>query len=176
MTTYAEAKFYEKHLKRFLKRLYVYTDTKRPLVYMDETGFMPEAWRDYGWSPVGQRVYGEKPSGKRPRTGLIGGWKEGEFLAPFLFNGTCTIKLFNYWLEHHLIPELAANSVIIMDNATFHKSRTSLDMIRAAGHTVLFLPPYSPHLNKIEKLWANIKRKWKYLSHLTLDELIKSFF
>lgn len=176
MTVYAEAKFYEKELRRFLKRLYVYVSTARPIVYMDETGFMPEPWRDYGWGPVGQRVYGERPSGKRPRTGLIGGWLNGSLIAPVLFQGTCNTIFFNEWLENHLIPALPDRSVVILDNATFHKSRKTVKLLKAAGHTILFLPPYSPHLNKIEKLWGTIKKKWKYLSHLSLDDLIKMFF
>ncbi len=34
-------------------------------------------------------------------------------------------------------------------------------MIQGAGYEVLFLPPYSPDLNPIEKFWANFKRKVK---------------
>ena len=45
-----------------------------------------------------------------------------------------------------------------MDNATFHKSRETIDMIESVGCKVIFLPPYSPDLNPIEKFWANMKR------------------
>ena len=57
-----------------------------------------------------------------------------------------------------LLPELPARSVIVMDNAPFHKRQDMLDALQAEGHTVLCLPPYSPDFNPIEKTWAWIKR------------------
>ena len=48
-----------------------------------------------------------------------------------------------------------------MDNASFHKSRATMEMIEGAGFKLLFLPPYSPDLSPIEKFWANFKRKMK---------------
>jgi transposase len=41
-----------------------------------------------------------------------------------------------------------------MDNATFHKRADTKHMIKNAGHTVAYLPPYSPDLNPIEQKWA----------------------
>jgi transposase len=46
-----------------------------------------------------------------------------------------------------------------MDNAAFHKHRRTRDAIEAAGCSLVFLPPYSPDLNPIEKIWAKLKRK-----------------
>jgi len=62
------------------------------------------------------------------------------------------------WLKDFLIPELKSGQVVIMDNATFHKSQESLNLIEMAGCKVLFLPPYSPDLNPIEIFWANFKK------------------
>jgi transposase len=53
-----------------------------------------------------------------------------------------------------------------MDNAAFHKHRRTQDAIEAAGCSLLFLPPYSPDLNPIEKFWANLKRKLRDISNL----------
>ena len=50
-----------------------------------------------------------------------------------------------------------------MDNATFHKGR-ALSLLEAAGHNVLWLPPYSPDLNPIEHTWAwvkSLRKKWR---------------
>jgi putative transposase len=171
-TTYREAKYYEKKKRRFLKGLYKATDEKDDIVFIDETGFEPEAYRSHGRCPKGLRVYGEKPSGKRPRTSLIGGYLNNKLIAPVTFNGTCNAALFNAWLEQHLLPTLTPGSVIVLDNAAFHKSRKTLELIKAAGCKILFLPPYSPHLNPIEKLWGNIKRAWSYASNLTINQFL----
>jgi len=62
------------------------------------------------------------------------------------------------WLQDFLIPELKPGQVVIMDNATFHKSEESKKLIETAGCRILFLPAYSPDLNPIEIFWANLKK------------------
>jgi transposase len=109
----------------------------------------------------------------RPRTSLIGGYCKHRLIAPMLFEGTCNSEIFNDWLEHMLLPDLLVGSVIVFDNAAFHKSQRTFDLIYQAGCTLLFLSPYSPDLNPIEKLWANLKRKWQHSAHLPIDEIIK---
>ena len=56
---------------------------------------------------------------------------------------------------------LKPGKIIILDNASAHKSEEIIDLAREAGCKVIFLPPYSPDLNPIEKFWANLKRAIK---------------
>ena len=65
--------------------------------------------------------------------------------------------LFNLWRSNDLLPKLPPASVIVMNNATFHKQKDTEKMIFAAGHTLEYLPPYSPDLNPIERKWAQAK-------------------
>lgn len=58
-----------------------------------------------------------------------------------------------------MIKELTAGQVVVLDNATFHKSKKTKELIESVGCRVIFLLPYSPDLNPIEKFWANMK-KW----------------
>ena len=58
-----------------------------------------------------------------------------------------------------VIPSLRPGQVVIMDNATFHKSPQTRKLIEQAGYHLLFLPPYSPDLNPLETFWANLKNK-----------------
>ena len=53
----------------------------------------------------------------------------------------------------------AVHSVIVMDNATFHKGIDIQKIIEDSGHTILWLPPYTPDLNPIEQTWAWVKKK-----------------
>ena len=39
-------------------------------------------------------------------------------------------------------------------NATFHKGGRIEELIEKAGCKVLYLPPYSPDFNNIEKCWS----------------------
>ena len=92
------------------------------------------------------------------RESFIAAKIESRILAPFCYKGTCDTLLFNHWLKDFLIPELKPGQVVIMDNATFHKSKESLKLIEKADCKILFLPPYSPDLNPIEIFWANFKK------------------
>lgn len=71
----------------------------------------------------------------------------------------CSInsQVFYAYVEHVLLPELPSNSVLVMDNATFHKRQDVQDLITEQGHDILWLPPYSPDLNPIEQVWGQIK-------------------
>ncbi len=82
-------------------------------------------------------------------------------LAPMVFEGTTDSKLFNHWLEKCLVPELKPGQVIVMDNYCIHKTAKTQEIIEKAGCEILFLSPYSPDLNPIENLWANIKARIK---------------
>jgi transposase len=66
-------------------------------------------------------------------------------------------------LEKVLCPELRPKQVVIMDNASFHKSPRIRKIIENAGCRLLYLPPYSPDLNPIEHYWAWLKNKLSYL-------------
>jgi transposase len=63
------------------------------------------------------------------------------------------------WLETCLLPALAPGQVVVMDNATFHKGGRIEQLIQNAGCKVLYLPPYSPDLNKIEQCWSWLKSR-----------------
>ena len=82
---------------------------------------------------------------------------EGNLFAVGLFECSIDGDVFQTWIEQILLPELPKNSVVVMDNATFHKRQAIITLLNQHGHSVLWLPPYSPDLNPIEKTWAHIK-------------------
>lgn len=65
--------------------------------------------------------------------------------------------LFEAWFESVLLPELTEPSVIVLDNARFHRLPVLAKIAAKKGHKILALEPYSPELNPIEKAWANIQ-------------------
>jgi len=58
-----------------------------------------------------------------------------------------------------MLTTLVIGQVVVMDNATFHKGGRIEELIQDAGCTLLYLPPYSPDLNKIEQCWSWIKSR-----------------
>ncbi|MBL0941928.1 MAG: IS630 family transposase [Alphaproteobacteria bacterium] len=88
---------------------------------------------------------------------LLGALIKGEFIAPFTFQGGCNSEVFNAWLEEVLLPILPKEATLVMDNAAFHKSAKTKELIEKFGCHLLFLPTYSPDLNPIEHWWHKIK-------------------
>ncbi len=99
------------------------------------------------------------------RESFIAGFKAKEVIAPLCYQGTCDTLLFNFWRVNFLLPELTPGHTIVMDNAAFYKSEETRNLIQQAGCEVLFLLPYSPDLNPIEKVWANIKALIRKVMH-----------
>lgn len=140
------------------------------LVYIDESGIDVSISKDKGWARKSEKLIGKKSGKYYQRTNIIAGLVNNKAIAPMLFNGTCNTNLFEAWVEQCLIKELKAGQVVIMDNASFHKSQRTKDLIESVKCKVIFLPPYSPDLNPIEKFWANMK-KWIKLKISGVDKL-----
>ena len=85
-----------------------------------------------------------------------------------IFQGSCNAELFMAWVQEQLVPSLKKGQVVVMDNASFHKSLRIREVIEQAGCRLIYLPPYSPDLNLIEIFWANMK-KWikHHIPHIT---------
>jgi len=67
--------------------------------------------------------------------------------------------VFEIWLETCLITLLQPGEWVILDHATFHHGGRIAQLIAAQGAQVVYLPPYSPDLNRIEKCWAWLKSR-----------------
>ena len=128
------------------------------LVYIDESGIDIATCKDRGWCKKGIKFIAKKSGKYYQRTNIIAGFVKNKPIAPGVFNGSCNARCFEAWVEYSLIKELKPGQVVIMDNAAFHKSQKTKDLIESVGCRIVFLPPYSPNLNPIEKFWANMKR------------------
>ena len=80
-----------------------------------------------------------------------------KFLTANLYNRTINTDVFYEWVVNELIPKLPQRSVVVMDNATFHKRSDIQEAVTNPGHKLVYLPPYSPDFNPIEKKWAQAK-------------------
>ena len=113
-----------------------------------------------GWALKGFKSFTEALGFRTKRITLIGGYCYGskELIAPMEYDGYTNSEVFLSWVELALCQELKPNQVVVMDNASFHKSAQVKELIERAGCKLIYLPPYSPDLNPIEHVWANLKR------------------
>ena len=115
--------------------------------------------RTHGYSQQGKRCYDVHDWHPTKRTNVIAALMGKNLLTVSLFECNINTAIFNSWVEQDLMPKLPENSVIVMDNAGFHKSSDLRVMIEKAGHVLEYLPPYSPDLNPIESKWFQAKSK-----------------
>ncbi len=148
------------------------------LVYIDESGIEMTICKDKGWGKKSEKLIGKRSGKYYERTNIIAGYVNKKSIAPMVFNGSCNTLLFENWVEQFLIKELKPGQFVVMDNAAFHRSHKTKDLIESVGCKVIFLPPYSPDLNPIEKFWANMKRwvKGTISDSTQLYDAIKQFF
>lgn len=126
-------------------------------VFLDETGASTNMVRRYGWGVRGERLLDTAPHGHWRTTTFVAGLRTSGIVAPFVLDGPMTGPVFRAYVAQVLVPELAPGDVVVMDNLAAHKVAGVAEAIRAAGASVLYLPPYSPDLNPIEQAFSKLK-------------------
>ena len=141
----------QKFLQRLRKLIKKYGSEN--VVYFDESGFVSHMSRLSGWALRGK-----------------------EWLAPFVFTGSCMSETVNAWLEKFLLIELEKPSIVIMDNAPVHNKKVIRSMLKKHGHALLPLPPYSPDFNPIEQSFGGMKKRREAMPiETTVEDLIISY-
>ena len=105
----------------------------------------------------GIKIYGCISGRKYKRTNIVAALCGGQMLAPMEYEGTTDHQVFEMWFERILMAQLPQDRVIVMDNASFHRKNVLTVLAHQAQCKIVFLPPYSPDFNPIEKKWANLK-------------------
>lgn len=134
-------------------------ETKR--YYIDETGINKYLYREYAYALRGEKVYGDVPGKKYERVSIVAAKCGDEIIERHEYSGTMNSRLFEFWFAM-LLKVIPRGSVIIMDNASFHRKKILQKMAKKVGCRLIFLPAYSPDFNPIEHIWANLKN---WLAH-----------
>lgn len=84
---------------------------------------------------------------------------KNEIIAPMFYEDYTDSNVFESWLKEVLLPILKPKTIIILDNAIFHKGKRIEELVKSFGCVLKYLPTFSPDLNKIEPQWFVIKNK-----------------
>ena len=142
------------------------------LVFIDEAGAKTNMTRLYGRAEKGERVVDFAPHGHWCTTTMISSIRLNGTTACMALDGSTTGDVFRAYTEHVLVPSLRRGDIVVLDNLASHKDQTALELIRQAGAEVRFLPPYSPDLNPIEKMWSKIKQILRSIKARTWETLL----
>jgi transposase len=144
----------------------------RRLVFLDESGAKTNMTRLYGRSFDGQRVTDRAPHGHWCTTTMLSSVRLDGSTAPMVIEGPTDADVFEAYVEQVLAPSLGPGDIVVMDNLSPHKTSAVAEAIEATGAEVWFLPPYSPDLNPIEKMWSKIKAFLRKAKARTYEALV----
>lgn len=147
------------------------------LYFFDESGFSISSNIPYAWSPINETMVIKSFHAKRFNVlGFIN--KQGDlksYLKESSVKSDTVVEVFD-----DFSAQLTKPTVVVLDNASFHKSKifkANIAKWANRGLTLLYLPPYSPELNIIEMLWKFIKYHWMemsaYQSYTTMKEFVQ---
>jgi transposase len=143
----------------------------KKLVFIDETWTSTSMTRRYGRAPRGRRCIGSAPHGHWKTSTFVGGLRHHRLTAPMVADGPMDGQMFLAWVRQFLCPTLKPGDIVVVDNLSSHKVAGVEEAINAAGATLLYLPPYSPDLNPIEKLFAKLKVLLRKAARRTINAL-----
>lgn len=153
------------------------------IFFADQSGFSLEPYVPYGWQPKGEQWI--IPSRRKKVMNVMG------FLNPL------TDQLLTYELPENctmdsekfiefvddFVTKITRPTVLVIDRASYHTSKLTRSKFKEWAEQdlyILYLPPRSPHFNKIETLWRKIKREWlnirDFYSEKTLKKKLISIF
>lgn len=145
------------------------------LIYLDESGVTTQMTRLYARCAGGARVHDAVAQGNWKILTILGAMSTRGMIATMTIEEATDTDIFLAYVEQVLCPALRPGDVVVMDNLSAHKVHGVRQQIEAAGAELLYLPPYSPDLNPIEKAWSKLKqllRAAKTRSKEALDQAI----
>ncbi len=131
--------------------------------------------RTYARALRGVRIHEATPQGHWKILTLLGAMSRRGMVAMMTIEEATDRDIFLAYLDHVLCPKLEPGDVVVMDNLSAHKVDGVRQRIEQCGAELLYLPPYSPDLNPIEKAWAKLKqilRSAKARTKEALDQAI----
>jgi transposase len=142
------------------------------LKFLDEFGVNLGLTRLYGRAAPGERVVEATPGTSGSHYTVVATLGQNGVQAPLLFEGAMTTLIFETYVDDVLAPTLQPGEILLLDNLSAHKGGPAQATLEAGGVQVIFLPPYSPDLNPIEKCWAKVKQALRTAKARTWEDLI----
>lgn len=127
--------------------------------------------RRYGRARGGARCVGHAPVNTPPSTTVCSSVRLDGSTAWASWRGGTTKERFLSFVAGVLAPSLREGDLVVMDNLSAHRADGVAEAVEARGASVAYLPPYSPDLNPIEKMWSKVKASLRAAGARTAEGL-----
>ena len=144
------------------------------LVFLDESGAKTNMTRLRGRALGAQRLFDSAPHGHWCTTTIIGAVRLDGSTACMTVDGATDKDIFRESVRCVLVPTLRMGDIVVLDNLSAHQDQQTQELIEQAGAELRFLPPYSPDLNPIEKMWSKVKTFLRATKARTEEELYQA--
>lgn len=131
--------------------------TPEDLVFLDESGVKVGMRRTHARSVRGTRAIAHERHDRRKNLTIIGALGIEGIVAAEMLDGSMRKPEFIRFFEHELMPVMKKGQAVVMDNLRIHHADEIGKIAKAKGVYLIYLPPYSPDLNPIEKGWSKLK-------------------
>lgn len=119
----------------------------------------------------GARIHEGTPGGHWKIMTILGAMSLNGIIAAMTIEEATDGDIFLAFVQQVLCPALKSGDVVVMDNLSSHKAAQVRISIEKVGAELLYLPPYSPDMNPIEKAWAKLKELLRSAQARTRDVL-----
>ena len=144
------------------------------LLFVDEMGVNISLSPLYAWSRRGERAFGSAPRNWGKNVTLLASITHRGVGPCLAVEGPTTREVFEAYLERVLAPTLEPGRVVVMDNLSAHKGGRVREIVERAGCELIYLPPYSPDLNPIERAFSKVKWLLRRAEARTREALIEA--
>lgn len=144
------------------------------MIFLDESGVQTDMTRRYGRAKGKARVVDHAPQSHYKNITVVSAIRMSGVIeeASLALDGAMDSATFEQYVEFNLAPALKPGDAVVMDNLSAHKGNRVRELIEKQGARLLFLPPYHPDLNPIEKVWSKMKTLLRKLKARTIPDLI----
>jgi transposase len=144
------------------------------LMFVDEMGANVSLSPLYAWSRRGIRAHAKAPRNWGKNVTLLASITAGGIGPCLAVEGPTTREVFETYLERVLAPSLRPGQTLVLDNLSAHKGGRVREIVEEAGCELVYLPPYSPDLNPIERAFSKVKGLVRKAEARTREALIEA--
>ncbi len=127
------------------------------LKFVDETSPNLTYCRRYARAEGGRRAHQATPLPGGPNVTLVAALTPNGLQAALTGSGAVNGDVFAACRQPVLGPTLVPGDVVVLDNLPAHKVAGLAEIVAARGARLLYLPPYSPDFNPLERAFSKLK-------------------
>lgn len=142
------------------------------LYFVDESGVKIGMARTHARAPRGKRAEDRQPKRQGENITIIGAMGLVGIVAATILEGGMTKPDFIDFMRDDLLPRIPRGAIVVLDNLRSHHSKEVVELAAKHGVRLVFIPPYSPEYNPIEKGWSKLKAWLRKARAATVDALV----